>query len=132
MSSYQRVLIHTLPVWLFLLLIYLMQSLNPISSGPGGILLIFLVMYLFTVSSFFTVLRLVLNLLTRSVTARQNVSPKKYYLSRRKAYYFASVLAFGPVLLIALNSVRQLTVLDIVLVSLVLVIAVFYISRRSN
>ena len=50
----------------------------------------------------------------------------------RKAYYIASAVAFGPVLLLALNSVRQLRVTDILLVGVFLALAIFYISKRES
>lgn len=49
----------------------------------------------------------------------------------RKAYYIASVLAFGPVLLLAMQSVGQLQPRDVILAASFLVIAIFYVVKRS-
>jgi len=47
------------------------------------------------------------------------------------SYYIASIIAFMPVLLLAMQSVNQLTIRDVLLVVLFTGLAIFYVSRRT-
>jgi len=48
----------------------------------------------------------------------------------RRAYYFSTVLAAAPVMLIALQSVRTIDVYELLLVIIFEVVACVYVSRR--
>ena len=48
-----------------------------------------------------------------------------------RAYYFASVLALAPVMLIGARSVGRTGVADIVLITLFEILACFYIAKRG-
>lgn len=122
-------LVYTLPIWLAGVVVYLLHALNPVKSGPWGIILVFLTVYLLVASVFFTVLHLGLKVYSRIATKR-SVSAKKYRIGVRKAYYIASTLAFGPVMLLALQSVRQLTITDVLLVIMFLALGCFYVIKK--
>ena len=49
----------------------------------------------------------------------------------KSSYYIASIIAFAPVLLLAMQSVNQLTIGDVLLVVLFTGLAIFYIVRRT-
>jgi hypothetical protein len=122
-----------MPLWLFLVLLYIMNTVDPVSAGPGGILLTFIVIYLIVASFLFTILHWGVRVVSAQIVKRNSrVTTRSYKLGVRKAYYIASAVAFGPVLLLALNSVRQLKITDIILVGLFLTLAIFYIIKRES
>lgn len=127
-----KLLIYTMPVWLFFILLLLMNAVDPVQAGPGGILLSFILIYLIIASLLFTVLHWGVRFVSAQIVRRgSRVTARSYRVGVRKAYYTASAVAFGPVLLLALNSVRQLKPTDILLVGLFLALAIFYISKRE-
>lgn len=133
MHKMLKVAIYTMPFWLFLVLLYLLHTTDPVSTGPGGILMTFVIIYLIIAGSLFTVLHWGVRVVSTQIIKRhKRVTARSYRVGVRKAYYIASAVAFGPVLLLALNSVRQLRLTDIVLVSLFLALAIFYIIKRQS
>lgn len=133
MNKTLKATVYTLPFWLFLVLLYLLNTTDPVTTGPGGILVVFVVIYLIAASLLFTLLHWGVRAASVWIIKRhKRVTARSYRVGVRKAYYIASVVAFGPVLLLALNSVRQLKITDIVLVSLFLGLAVFYITKRKT
>lgn len=132
MNKSLKLLIYTMPLWLFLILLALMSWVDPVTAGPAGILAVFVIIYLIIASLLFTVLHLGVRVVSARIAARgSSVTTRAYRVSVRKSYYIASAVAFGPVLLLALNSVRQLRPTDILLVGVFLGLAIFYISKRQ-
>jgi hypothetical protein len=133
MYTLLKSLIYTLPIWLFLVLLYVLSATDPVSAGPGGILLVFFVIYAMIASLLFTILHWGVRVVTALIITRnKRLSTRSYKIGVRKAYYMASIIAFGPVLLLALNSVRQLKATDVLLVLLFLTLALFYILKRDS
>lgn len=125
--------VYTSWLWLFLILLLVMSRIDPISAGPGGILLVFVLIYVIVASFLFTILHWGVRFVSAQIVKRgTRVTARSYRVGVRKAYYTASAVAFGPVLLLALNSVRQLKLTDIVLVGAFLALAIFYISKRES
>lgn len=123
---------YMIPFFALIGLFYIWSSTNPSSVGPGGILVVFMLLYIFWVSVFFGLLHFGHALLVKfdllyKVVMRRGQSK---YRSLR-AYYIASILAFAPVLLLAMQSVNQLTARDILLVFLFVSLAIFYVMKRS-
>lgn len=132
MNKSLKALVYTAWFWLFLILLLVMSQIDPVSAGPGGILLIFVLVYLVVASLLFTILHWGVRVISTIISRRgARVTARSYRVSVRKAYYVASAVAFGPVLLLALNSVRQLKWTDILLVGLFLILAIFYITKRE-
>jgi hypothetical protein len=52
-------------------------------------------------------------------------------MSHRRAYYIASALAFIPVSLLAMQSLQQIKVFDVVLVAVLTSLIIFYIIKRT-
>jgi hypothetical protein len=48
-----------------------------------------------------------------------------------RAYYIASALAFVPVSLLAMQSLQQIRVFDVVLVGVLTLLIIFYIIKRT-
>lgn len=128
-----KLMIYFMPLWLFLILLSFMNLMDPVKAGPGGILFTFILIYLIVASLLFTILHWGVGAVSRLLARRRaSVTARTYRIGIRKAYYIASAMAFGPVLLLALNSVRQLNPVDIMLVSVFLMLAVFYILKRES
>ena len=133
MSMKRTIGLYTLPLWFAAFLLLLLTMLTPSTAGAGGILLVFFAIYLVIASTIFVTLHLGAGLVWQWVSRRKNTMTKRSFsLEVRKAYYIASIVAFGPVLLLALRSVRQLGIVDILLVVLLLMIVIFYIMKREK
>lgn len=113
---------YALPILSFVGLTILLNATNPLDVGPAGILLVFGFAYVFISSSLYLLLTLLLILVAYFMTI--NVPTK------RKLYYLASILAFAPIFLLALNSIGQLELKDFVLVMSLVGLAGFYVLRR--
>lgn len=113
-------------------LVALWNSTNPATVGPLGILTVFVLLYIFWASIFFIFLHISFKVIERVewITATLGGKhPPKF--KHQKAYYAASILAFIPVLLLAMQSVNQLTLRDIGLVILFVALAIFYVIKRT-
>lgn len=121
-SQLKKYLPYLLPIMSFVGLTVLLNRTNPLDVGPAGILLVFGLVYVFISSSLYLLLTLVMMLIVYFVTIRPT--------SRRKLYYLASIIAFAPVFLLALNSIGQLELKDFVLVFCLVGLACFYVIKR--
>lgn len=102
---------------------------TPASAGPFGLLVIFITAYLTFIGliSFFLY---GITKLIAAVSAGMTVRKPFQAMSFRRAYYFSTVLAAAPVMLIALQSVKPLDIYLVVLVLIFEVVACLYVSRR--
>lgn len=110
-------------VWLILILAALHVT-SPLNVGPAGTLLLFCLFYAF-LSSLFLVILLALGKLAKPLVKRD-------LISIRTAYWLASVLALGPVFMLALNTLGQLGFIEVILVVLLVTIGSFYVLRRGD
>lgn len=106
----------------FVLLSALTQSTSPSTIHPVGILIIFVLMYVLALS----VLTFLIYGLGRIFHRHSTTT-----FSLVRAYYFASVLALAPVMLIAARSVGRTGFIDVMLVTAFEILACFYIAKRS-
>ena len=104
---------------------------SPATAGPFGLLVIFVSAYLTFVGaiSFFL---FGINRLIAMVAAGMAARTPPKTLEFRKAYYFSTVLAAAPVMLIGLQSVRSIGIYEILLVVIFEVVACLYVSRRMR
>lgn len=104
------------------------QTTAPASVHPLVVLLVFGMIYVLVLSvlTFFIYWgsRLVVRLLKRPTS-------RVAAISLYRAYVYASVIAFAPVALLAMKSVGQESIGDVLLVVLFEVLACFYVWRRS-
>ncbi|MCL1839874.1 hypothetical protein FWF89_02665 [Candidatus Saccharibacteria bacterium] len=106
--------------------IFLMIMINlttPSDIGPLGVLVFFTLMYLVCLGVIVGLCRLFFIIKGR-LGDRARVS-------RRKSYYYGSVLAFVPMVLIFMRSFGELNILEIALVIIFAVLGCFYISKRT-
>lgn len=133
MNKSLKLLVYTSWLWLFLILLGVLNYADPVAAGPGGILLVFVIIYLIIASILFTVLHWGVQFVSRLIVKRnKRVTARSYHIGVRKAYYIASAVAFAPVLLLALNSVRQLNLTDVLLVTVLIGLAIFYLVKRES
>ena len=127
-----NLLLLSLPLMVGIILFVVFQTTDPAMIGPGGILGVFALIYLGCLSLFFVVLRFGLYWL--AVLARRHSKSKRVavkQISSNKAYYVASVLAFAPVTLLAMQAFSKIQWTDIALVFMLMAIVTFYVLKRS-
>lgn len=112
-----------------LLLGVIFFATTPSSAGPLGILSLLVFMYL-TVLGVLTFLFYGISLLIVK-TPLGRLRPFRFKkVSFRASYYRASVVALAPVMLIALQSVSQVGIYQILLILFFLITAWVYITNR--
>ncbi len=104
---------------------------SPASAGPFGLLVIFITAYLTFVGmiSFFL---FGINRLIVMVSVGMTVRKPLRKMEFRRAYYFSTVLAAAPVMLIGLQSVQSIGIYEVLLVVIFEVVACLYVSRRMR
>ena len=127
-----RALFLFIPFVVIVLLYAIFQFTDPVSVGPGGVLGVFVLIYLGCLSVLFIILRFGQFWARKLVSLRRSQTPVSNVagIGTRKAYYVASVLAFAPVTLLAMHAYSQLQFTDIVLVGVLMAIITFYILKR--
>ncbi len=114
-----------------ILLIVMLQLTNPSTVGPLGLLTVFFLLYIIILGVTTEVLWLgshAVQAVGRRFTSRR--PPQKLALSR--AYYFSSVLALGPVMALAMQSIGSLGTYELALIGVFMFIGILYISKRSS
>ena len=126
-----RLLLLASPLLVGGLLYVIFQSTDPSSIGPGGVLGVFILIYIGCLSILFIILRFGLYWAKRLLVHRDQAMARSSDIGARKAYYIASVFAFAPVTLLAMHAYSQLQLTDVALVGLLIALTVFYIVRRG-
>lgn len=124
----QRVIAIITVVSLCLLSLMLVTT-TPASAGPFGLLLIFISAYLTFVGliSFFLYgMSRIIVYASAGFTLRRPVQQMPF----RRAYYYSTVLAAAPVMLVGLQSVGAIGIYEFMLVVLFEIIGCVYITKR--
>ncbi len=113
------------------LLAALLNTTTPATAGPFGILAIFIFAYLVSLGVvtylLYGVTRIVAHLAS-AFTVKKPLGAMPF----RRAYYYSTVLAAAPILLIGLQSVGAIGVYEFILVLLFIVIGCVYVTKRIN
>jgi hypothetical protein len=124
----QKILAIITVVSIFLLVVTVTTT-TPATAGPLGLLLLFVSAYLTSLGliSFFLygVSRVYVFVVSGMATRRP---PRA--LTFQRAYYFSTILAAAPVLLIGLQSVGAVSLYEVSLVIIFVAIGCLYISKR--
>lgn len=132
MNKITRLTLLVSPLVTAVLLAVVLFATNPLTIGPAGTMGVFILVYAFSLSILFVILHFGISWLSRLSIAKQDaIHRREFRMSARKAYYIASVLAFVPVLFLAMRSFAELRITDVILVILFVAIVVFYILKRS-
>lgn len=111
------------------LLLFVINSTTPSSVGAEGLLGVFFLTYLVTLSVV-TLLLWTYNFLLWRTKRALNSNKSQPFPSLKKSYYFGSILSLGPVILLGVQSVNGLGWYEVVLVAVFLILGCFYIGRR--
>jgi hypothetical protein len=113
-----------------MLLVILLQTTTPATIGPLGILFVFILMYVSVLCALTFLLYVsskVIARLSSSLTVRRPLQR----LSLIKSYYFSSVVALAPVMLVGMQSVAEVGFYDVALVISFVIISCVYIAKRT-
>ena len=111
------------------LLTLMLVTTTPATAGPFGLLLIFLTAYLTSlglVSFFLYGINRIIVYATAGFTLRRPMQAMPF----RRAYYFSTILAAAPVMLVGLQSVGSIGIYEFLLVVIFEVIGCVYIAKR--
>ncbi|MGH7218212.1 MAG: hypothetical protein ACREGE_02085 [Candidatus Microsaccharimonas sp.] len=104
---------------------------SPASAGPFGLLVIFITAYLTflgVISFFLFGMNRLVGMLSTGMTLKKPFRTMDF----KKAYYYSTVLAAAPVMLIGLQSVQSIGLYEVILVIIFEVVACLYVSRRMR
>lgn len=102
----------------------MMNITTPSDIGPFGVLVFFTLFYVFCLGITITLCRGVLML-------KKKMQKKEVGDTTKKSYFYGSILAFAPILLVFMRSFGELNVLEILLVVLFVIVSCFYISKKA-
>ena len=111
------------------LLTLMLVTTTPASAGPFGLLLIFITAYLTSlglISFFLYGISRVIVYASAGFSLRRPMQ----LMSFRRAYYFSTILAAAPVMLVGLQSVGAIGIYELILVVIFEVIGCLYITKR--
>lgn len=112
-------------------LAYMLNTTTPSSSGVVGVLVVFLSFYI-ACAVLMTFFIYWLNRLVVYLFFADVAQYKSNRLSLKKAYYFGSVLAIGPVVLISMQSIGSGGIGSFAMVCVLLGLISIYISRQTT
>lgn len=112
-------------------LLVLLFTTTPATAGPLGILAFFVFMYISALGALTFLFYGTSRAVTRLFPARKRKASFAG-ASIRKSYYYASVAASIPVMLVAIQSVGELGVYQILLVAFFVLIAMIYVRNRLS
>jgi hypothetical protein len=110
----------------FVFLSALMQSTSPSAIHPMGILVVFILLYVLALG----VLTFFVYTCAALFGTIQRRAGQRKPLSMKQAYFYASVLALAPVMLVGMKSIGRANVYEVMLVVIFELVACFYISKQ--
>jgi len=126
-----KVIISILTVVSVCLLAVLLNTTTPISGGPFGILIIFVFAYLsligFVTYFLYGISRIVAHLFV-AIIARKPFE----ILTFKRSYYYSTIIAAGPVMLIGLQSVGTVGLYEYILIFIFISIGCLYVSKKTS
>jgi len=105
-------------------LLTMMNLTTPSDIGPLGVLVFFTLVYAVCLGAMIGLCRVFF-------MVKQKMQGGRAGANYKKSYYFGSILAFVPMLLIFMRSFGELNLLEVFLVILFAVIGCFYVSKRA-
>lgn len=125
MSLFYKKIIYSMPAVSLSILLFVINLVDP-GEHIASVLLVFLLIYIFLASCVFIFFYY---LMSRNKNDVKNSTQKANY-SLRKAYYISSIVAFGPVILLAMRTLSEVRLIDILLVGVLVALAAFYTIKR--
>jgi hypothetical protein len=121
---------------LILGLLLMLNLTNPLSAGAFGVLVMMGIIYGITWLTLLILIRLTeviyraLRSPTKTETAETVVGQENTQRTRKRSTLIAAALSFVPIFIISLNSIGSLSFRDILLITVIELIAIFYIVKR--
>ena len=112
-----------------ILLLIMVQVTNPSTVGPLGLLAVFFLLYVVLLGAITEVLW-VGSRLIQAVGRRFTSKRPPGNLSLKRSYYYSSVLALAPVMMLAMVSIGSFGLYEFILIVIFLAVALLYVSRR--
>ncbi len=112
-------------------LIMLLNTTTPATAGPFGILAIFIFAYMLSIGLVTYLLYYGSRLASRVSIALRARRPFEI-LTFKHSYYYSSVLALFPILIIGLQSVGAVGFYELLLVFIFVIIGTLYVSKRVH
>ena len=112
------------------MLLIVLQVTTPSTIGSLGLLFVFILMYVIALSAL-TFLLYFANRTARKLTTPLATRRPLGVLNLQRSYYYASILALGPVMLVAMQSVGVVSIYDVLLIAAFIGLACFYVAKRS-
>jgi hypothetical protein len=113
------------------LLALILNLTAPTTVGPFGILAVFIFAYLSSLGVMTYFLYVVSRLVTH-LSSAFTVKRPLAALTFKRSYYYSTVIAATPIMLVALQSVGAIGVYEVLLVGVFLVIGCLYITKRIH
>ena len=113
------------------LLLIIVNTTTPAEAGAAGMLLVFVLSYVVLTALLSCGIWLVARLVARVYPRRVAKGRSRESIGLRQAYYYATVLALAPVILLSLQSVSGVGMYEIALVTLLVCLGCIYVSRRT-
>lgn len=110
------------------LLAVMLTTTTPASVGPFGLLVIFISAYLSFIGLISFFLWGLYRVIAYAIPSFRR--SKKVHFTFRRAYYFSTVLAAAPVMILGLQSVGGIGWYEFLLIAIFVVIGCLYISKR--
>lgn len=112
------------------LLLIVVTMTTPASGGATVILAVFLLSYVVILTTLTFLIWLLARLIDRA-GREVHLLKKPYEMSLKKSYYYSTVLAMGPVIIVSLQSVGGVGIYELALIALFMVLGCIYVSRRT-
>lgn len=103
-------------------LLVMVNLTTPSDVGPLGVLVFFTLAYL-------VCLGIMVGACKVFFALKKKMNGNRH-INSRASYYYGSILAFAPILLLFMRSLGELNFLEVILVALFVVIGCFYLSKR--
>lgn len=112
------------------LLLWLMYSAPPSSVGAVGVLAVFFLGYV-AILSFLTLLIWSGVSLIRKFMGKSKIARRLASFGLKDAYYYSTVIALAPVIVISLKSVGGISPYGLLLVLLFVILGCLYVTKRT-
>ena len=126
-----KIIISIITILSFCILVILLNTTTPVIAGPFGILAIFIFAYLtligFTTFFLYGMSRIIAHLSTVFISRKPFEA-----LNFKRSYYYSTIVAAAPIMLIGLQSVGDVGFYEYLLMIIFIVLGCLYVSRRIN
>lgn len=114
-----------------LMLIVLLFTTNPANGGPLVILGFFVFLYLTALGVLTFLFHFLSKVISRLLPRRQGIRTTEA-MTFHRAYYYSSVVALVPIMFIAIQTVGEVGIYQVLLIFFFAVTAWIYVSNRTS